>query len=693
MIRTPPPDPPQEGGLSASQLNDQVRQGGAAANGRAPLEEFRAEYINLDPRLIEEDELNYELRARGVAYENIRTLEKKRILGIRLENERAENAIIAESPILFDVDIQECNKKINEISRFLGLRRKKRHEFYRVGAQLSHLEARVQRMHAGTGEQEVALRGLNIMIANAVEVFLQVVSTYADTDNQVAQAENAEAEPSAPVGVTQRQPIEAAALEAQLRRVLISGSDLSAANAGSVSNYSESNPTGRENIHMAQRTEHFIPANQINPDLFFGQFQQPHLPLSSTLNPARVGQPMFQNYFTRPSTVRGSVGGTSMRSVTFGSDRIETNDQMPFNRPSHAGVNNNPNATYDIPNAYNAAADARLPQLANGQANRGIQSESRQKTVPIHRWHIRFSGEDKRVSNKDLKLNEFLYLLQVQKTAMKISDADLLSQIHYLLTDSAQTWYFSCYDQFHDWDNFVGRIRERFLSPDHAVEAWQEIATRNQLKTETARTYLNKMVMAFRSLPMATDEPTQVAIIRRGLLPETRNIIGPWNVHTIGEMEAILARIQPTKPAEKKSETRAFFSKRTFGRKTVEAVNDEKSDSEEELELNEEEVSMIRKLREDKKKRPRDEKHRSTRKAENGSKESEDTNTRREEVKCHNCGERGHIFRNCTVPRRGIFCYKCGKQEVTTKECPCQSKNALESLDQSLTETSSGSDD
>lgn len=304
-------------------------------------------------------------------------------------------------------------------------------------------------------------------------------------------------------------------------------------------------------------------------------------------------------------------------------------------------------------------------------------------TVPIHKWNIYFSGESKRESKTDLTLNEFLYTIQVQCEVQNISDDELLSQIHWLLKGSAKTWYYACYRSFHSYENFVEKIRRRFLSHDHVFESWTELCNRVQSKDESALAFLSKMVVLFQALPMAIDEETQISIIRRGLRPEIGNIIAPWHINSILDLEEKLSRLQPMKTYEKKP-TRFFFKKDKANIRQVEAVQNEESVSEDELELNEEEINAIRRMREDKLWT------KSTKKREK-TKSSEEVE-KRNDIECFNCREKGHIFKDCSKPRK-IFCYRCGKPDVISKNCSCETKNSVSCLNMSATETSSDSDE
>lgn len=82
-----------------------------------------------------------------------------------------------------------------------------------------------------------------------------------------------------------------------------------------------------------------------------------------------------------------------------------------------------------------------------------------------------------------------------------LSDPDILSQIGFLLTNSASTWYLAFEHMFKNKQSFVGAMRRNFLSSYHMIDEMDEISHRTQAKNESARSYLYHMVMLLSTLP------------------------------------------------------------------------------------------------------------------------------------------------------------------------------------------------
>lgn len=662
-------------------------------------EEPPTTYLVQDARYLMDDELNYELKARGIFKTTMRSMEKKTVLGEALEREKEQAIAMTESPYTIQADVGDCNNKITTISKFITSKNlASRAEARRLGPRLVHLQNKANRMHATNEDEQKSIQALNLATRNMIEAYLQVAAMLPTVEPAVIESDGPEdrAVGEALGGNASEVPpfqIQRAHINFEaVQNDLLASLELLRTNNGK--------QVQASNDDQAQA---FAPADRVDPDELFGRHEPPPLPFSSTMHTAgrgRNSQPMPYGSMeqNRLSSIRQSEA-TQLSAYVRGEAPGYVNNRRPMYEPwqdanrnhgssgmQHANMNNwghqpSQRDRYDFENRDAANAGNRTfnipfaPEDGNRPHGFSAARADQPKTIPIYRWAISFSGESKPKGNKDLPLNEFLYLVHVQKDAHRISDVTMLAQVHYLLTDKAKTWYFAYYDAFISWPNFVDGIRRRFLSEDYAFEAWNEIHKRVQQKDETALDYFSHMVMLYRSQPMALTEDMKLKIIRRGLLPEIRRVISPWNVETLRELEELVARLPTIKPVESKPSTRYSFARGNLSRKKIAVVEKESSASESEIEITQEEIKAIMKARDEKKRGKGRE--RKERKEPEPAKAADEVNKRKEDMKCHNCGEKGHFVRDCKKPLRGIFCFGCGKDDVTVKTCTCRTKNSV----------------
>lgn len=263
-----------------------------------------------------------------------------------------------------------------------------------------------------------------------------------------------------------------------------------------------------------------------------------------------------------------------------------------------------------------------------------------------------------------------------------LSDADILSQVGLLLTHSASTWYWASQHLFTSWQSFVDALRRTFLSSYHMIDALAELSGRVQGKNESALAYLYQMLLKFRTLPQQIEERVQTHIIVRNLLPEIQANVGPWGPTTISELERILASMQPRTFLAPASESKPPFRRPFVRRANTVAELEAEEENSELFEITEEELCALKREREAKKnKRVVISNRNAAAVDDKNTKPRGEHGLRMEDMKCFNCQEMGHSFRKCPKERVGLFCFRCGKQNVTTNDCVDCPKNQANCLD------------
>jgi hypothetical protein len=245
--------------------------------------------------------------------------------------------------------------------------------------------------------------------------------------------------------------------------------------------------------------------------------------------------------------------------------------------------------------------------------------------IPVCKWGITFSGK---VS--EMSVNSFLERVEEYRVARGVSTHELLVSAVDLLEGPALIWYRSVRSTVHSWEEFVRLIRLEYLPFDYEHELWSEIRHRVQGAEESVGAYFACMINLFNRLPVRPSEAERLNILRRNLLPYFIHGIGLIDIETVSQLMATCKKLEVTK------------SLATASR----AANPKASLLEPDL--------------------------------------ADDTSVRPKPVRksvaavsCWNCQHTGHVFAQCSEPRRRTFCFRCGKPDVTKNSCECRKKKSV----------------
>lgn len=363
-----------------------------------------------------------------------------------------------------------------------------------------------------------------------------------------------------------------------------------------------------------------------------------------------------ENHLTNPPNttyetfVLANNGGQSSANTSF---RPSQNSNTGILRSSNPRSEHSNSRVHFQPNVFRPALPQENPTNISGTSLpleklindlqlsplRGSNFHSA-PYLDVSRWNIKFNGQS--------SVNDFLERIEEIRLSRGVSKDHLLRSCPELLTGDALLWYRTC--KFVDWDDLVRQLRESFQPYDYEYALWDEIRRRTQGAQERVLTYLVAMENLFRKLPEMPSDTTKLNIICRNLLPYIQSRLATHQVFTIQELTRLSRAIEETE-----SRLQKFVPPPTNTRQLLEPELAYKKPSYHAAPLHIEPI------------------------LENGVVQP---GTHLDAIKparpliCWNCDQSGHRFNQCQQAKL-VFCYKCGKKQVTSKSCPDCTKNLL----------------
>lgn len=248
----------------------------------------------------------------------------------------------------------------------------------------------------------------------------------------------------------------------------------------------------------------------------------------------------------------------------------------------------------------------------------------------IHRWGLRYDGQS--------SVTNFLERIEELRISRGVPKEKLLQSAVELFERDALLWY--RINDFASWEDLVEKLKEAFQPYDYENSLWDEIRRRTQGAQERVISYVSVMENLFRKLNVRPAESERLQIIRRNMLPYIQTQMALHQVQTINDLLRTARVIEETEFRIQK-----FLPPPTITRNLMEP------------ELAYRKVTT-----------------RDTHAAPVTTEVTRNGDGTSRPVLCWNCGEHDHKFRRCKKPKK-IFCFKCGKSEVTSTSCPTCQKN------------------
>lgn len=249
----------------------------------------------------------------------------------------------------------------------------------------------------------------------------------------------------------------------------------------------------------------------------------------------------------------------------------------------------------------------------------------------VHRWGIKYDGQS--------SLPTFLERLEEIRQSRGVTKDRLLQSAVELFEKDALLWYRM--NNFTSWEDLVGKLRDAFQPYDYENALWDEIRRRTQGTHERVISYVSVMESMFRRLPTKPSEDERVRIIRRNMLPYIQTQMSLQSTNSLQDLIRIARMVEDTEWRVQK-----FSPPPTNCRNLVEPDLAYRGSRQSHVSVARVETEVERRS----------------------------TDLLKQSL-CWNCGDNGHKFKKCHKPKK-IFCYKCGKHNVTSLKCPECTKNS-----------------
>lgn len=251
---------------------------------------------------------------------------------------------------------------------------------------------------------------------------------------------------------------------------------------------------------------------------------------------------------------------------------------------------------------------------------------------------------------------DFLKLAEVLKKSERMSDDEMVNGIIHLLTGRARIWFLANSAGINSWKGLTAAMKKEFLPKNYDYNLLDKIRNRKQRINEDFGEYFTHMKVLFSSLSSPQTEEYKLYIVQTNLSPKYANAIAPLLIRSLDDLDEVCKRIDDLSlgsgslsanlPFEKKNHTQKFSWNRNQrdnnGWNNRSPMVYELETDQNHIEQNENEV-----LAED----------------------TRDRGSKHNLSGCWNCMQHGHSFSQCPEPRTRVFCFRCGKADVTTVKC------------------------
>lgn len=324
-------------------------------------------------------------------------------------------------------------------------------------------------------------------------------------------------------------------------------------------------------------------------------------------------------------------------TATVASNSITNSNANPTSNNNNDAVNRNMPPIIQFP----SASQTPLSDQFTGPITNTFRVEP--LGIRVDKLGLNFSGDP-----KGLRVMDFIKRLEIMQAQYNIPWSEVLRDFAFLVSGQAREWYWLHRQSnvYTDWVGLKEALISQYQTPQSKFDILRDLLERKQRPNESINSYFHEMGILRSRLLQPIYEYEMIKILRGNIREDIKRHVYQMTISSVEQLRIECIEAERNFP---RRENRAV----TFPQRPIRQVNEIYDEIyEKPVEVPEEnigeELSAIR-----------------------------IQSQIRVPIICWNCREKGHVFMDCPVEVRKLFCYRCGKPDTVTPKCPvCQQGNS-----------------